>query len=140
MGHDEIYTNEQIIEVARKTIEDILTLPPSCICYHGGPPDWYSKGPLAWFCFFSKKHNPLGRFAIDIEALTTKQKSIIVNLVGEAIPKACSKYEGVGNVDFSQYFEASKYCEKIDGMSSREYQDLKEKAMIDTIFRIVKGI
>jgi hypothetical protein len=46
-----------------------------------------SDGPLSMFIMWSHKFNPLGKFKIEVEALTMPQKAIIVRIVGNAMTK-----------------------------------------------------
>lgn len=43
------------------------------------------------FNMWSKGHNPLGKFGVEVETLTTAQKKIVIKIVGNAMTKSGSK-------------------------------------------------
>jgi len=138
MENDEIYSTEEIIEITEKVVETILTESSSMI---GGiiNADWFHKGPLSWFVFYSKRYNPRGKYAIDIEELTMKQKGIVSNLVGKAIPKLGSKGK-------KSEFKISNYSNPIlrdeirsNRYSPSEFREMKEQGMIETIIRAINS-
>ena len=138
MENTEIYSTEEIIEVTEKVVETILKESGSMISYIVKA-DWFHKGPLSWFVFYSKRYNSRGKYAIDIEELTMKQKAIVSNLVGKTIPK-------LGSMGEKNEFKISNYSDPIlrdeirnDRYSPSEYKEMKEQGMIDTIIRAINS-
>jgi hypothetical protein len=78
----------------QKSRQSILTVPDYMISVYLKL-DFFHKGPLSWFEAESKDFNPRGRYAIDIAALTGKQKAIVIDLVGKAIPKLIARVKRV---------------------------------------------
>jgi hypothetical protein len=140
MGSDEIYSTEDIIKVAGEVVQAILKEPMAGeIASHdyGG---FYHKGPLSWFGYYSKRFNPKGKFAIDIEALTTKQKGIVIELVGEAIPKFGKKAaDNKLNIPGELLVQLNKKRDFNRGFSSGEWREMQERAMVDTIIRTINS-
>ena len=139
MENDDIYPTEDIIKVAGEVVQAILkeSMAGEIVRHDFG--GFYHKGPLSWFGFYSKKFNPKGEFAIDIEALTTKQKEIVIELVGEAISKfgskAADKKLNIPELLVQQNIEG----EIERGYSPSEWREMKERAMIDTIVRVINS-
>jgi len=139
MGDDEIHSTEDIIKVAGEVVQAILKESEIVTITRYDYGGFHNKGPLSWFCFYSKKFNPKGKFAIDIEALTTKQKEIVIDVVGEAIPKWGSKAaDSKLNISASLFQQNEKWKPDI-GFSRLEMQEMKERSMIDTIVQAINS-
>lgn len=138
MEEYEIYSTEEIIKVTENVVEDILKESSSMIsCIIKA--EWFHKGPLSWFVFYSKRYNPRGKYAIDIEELTMKQRGIVSELVGKAIPKLGSKGDK-NEFKISQFSgPLMEVKEKANRYSPSEFREMKERAMMDTIINAINA-
>lgn len=153
MESEEIYTNEEIVQVAEKVVKDVVTsgysqlsVQNSKYCYSGVLPSdlmiaHWGKGPLAVFNFSSVSYNPQGRFAIDVEALTMVQKKIVIGIVGGAMTGVVDRLstDRQDSIISSSYIPQSSNLDKI-GFSPSELKELKERGDRDMILRAIDNL
>ena len=134
MDEETIYTDEQIQDIAERIAKRLRETPDfmmNIVCTKW--PEFH-RGPLAVMSFDSPKYNPLGRFPVEADSLTTKQKAIVTKIVGKAMSQVGKDYKEVKiPKKFMKEFMPLKY-----GMSRSELADAKEQGRMDTIFRAIK--
>jgi len=93
MDEETIYTDEQIQLVAEKLAEGLRTDSPMIISYMIKWSEEYRRGPFGILSLRSSEYNPLGRFPVEPETLTSKQKAIITKIVGKAFSQKGVDYD-----------------------------------------------
>lgn len=84
MDEDSVYTDAEVAVMAEKLAASITeTEDYMKPCMYRS--DEWSKGPIAWFNRYSRWHNPKGKYPVSIELLTSKQKTIVAEIVGNAM-------------------------------------------------------
>jgi len=86
MNEELIYTNQEVQEMAEKVADKISNIEDYLQRYVYTSEEW-SKGPLAIFNKWSRSSNPKGKYPVDIELLTNKQKALVAEIVGNAMTK-----------------------------------------------------
>ena len=132
MDEESIYTDEEVQIIAEKVAEQLREMPdflmPIFFKYE------CEKGPLGICSSYSTPYNPLGKFPVEADALTTKQKAMVTKIVGKAKSQVGKDYKEVKiHRKFMKEFMPLK-----NGMSRSELADAKEQGRMDTIFRAIK--
>jgi len=87
MDQDSVYTNDEVVEMAERVADSIVDTDSAIRRYMYNSDEW-KKGPLAMFNGYSKRHNPKGNYPVSVELLTYKQKSLVAEIVGNAMAEA----------------------------------------------------
>ena len=134
MDEETIYTDEQIQDIAERIAKRLRETPDFMIPIVLFKIPEFARGPLAFMVYDSKDYNPLGKFPVEADALTTKQKAIVTKIVGKAMSQVGKDYKEVKiPKKFMKEFMPLKY-----GMSRSELADAKEQGRMDTILRAIK--
>ena len=85
MDEETIYTDEQVQDIAEKLAGELRGASSIIIDCLVNKSEEYRRGPFGILSLWSNRFNPLGRFPVEAEALTGKQKAIITRIVGKAM-------------------------------------------------------
>ena len=119
MEPESIYTDKEVTRVAKKVAEHAGFMSDTPPRFRGRQ---WSKGPLALFSELSSMYASDG-VGIEIAALTMRQRSIIIELVGKAMKKASKEYEK-NNPEKPFIIEHEPFSER---MSKGEFEQFEKR-------------
>lgn len=84
MSEETTYTDDQIIEISEQIAKKLREM-----CGRVRPylyrSEEYNRGPFGILSAFGNEYNPLGKFPVEPEVLTMKQKTIVTKIIGKAM-------------------------------------------------------
>ena len=138
MDEETIYTDEQIQDIAERIAKNLRETPNFMMPIVLFKIPEFHRGPLAFMAYDSKDYNPLGKFPVEADSLTKKQKTIVTKIVGKAMSQVGIDRDrdiSIGK-DIRTTMGKRRF---VVGMSRSELADAKEQGRMDTIFRAINN-